>query len=70
MQRYMSIGTSTIVALMAAHRAVSKQSDATPATFAQTAVARFNLYLADHAHDRDANHAVSIARTEAADEYM
>ena len=70
MQRYMSIGTSTIVALMAAHRAVSKQSDARPAAFDQTVVASINLYLADHAHGRDANHAVSTARTETADEYM
>ena len=67
MQRYMSIGTSTIVALMAAHRAVSKQSDATPATFDQTVVASINIYLVDHAHDR---HPVSAARTETADESM
>lgn len=68
MQRYMSIGTSFIVALMAAHRAVSKHSDATPAAFDQTVVASINLYLANHAHGRGANHAVATARTETANE--
>jgi hypothetical protein len=63
MQRYMSIGTSTIVALMEAHRAVSKQSDATPATFDQTVIASINIHLVDHAP-----HIPSAAGTDAADE--
>ena len=65
MQRYMSIGTSTIAALMVAHRAISKQSNATPATFDQPPVASINIYLAD-----DANHILSATRTETADDYM
>jgi hypothetical protein len=48
---------------MEAHRAVSKQSDATPATFDQTVIASINIYLVDHAP-----HIPSAAGTDAADE--
>jgi hypothetical protein len=45
MQRHHSLGTSTIVALMAAHRAVSSRPYETPAVFDQEAVTTISRYL-------------------------
>jgi hypothetical protein len=49
MQRYHSLGTSTIVALMAAHRAVSSRAYVTPTVFDQEAVTTTSRYLAGDA---------------------
>jgi hypothetical protein len=46
MQRYFSVGTSTLVALMAAHREAANSSKTRPAIFDQAIVAEMNRYLA------------------------
>jgi hypothetical protein len=49
MQIHRSLGTSAIVALMAAHRAASGASDDSPLAFDQAAVVRIAQCLTDHA---------------------
>jgi hypothetical protein len=47
MERHLSTGVATIVALMAAHRGASG-APGEPATYCQEAVARIDAYLHDH----------------------
>jgi hypothetical protein len=54
MPRLPSMNIKTLVALMAAHRAVSSQSDESCTVFDQAAVARMKHYLTDDAYKRDA----------------
>ena len=53
MQIHRSLGTSAIVALMAAHRAASGASDDAPPAFDQAAVVRMTQCLMGHAAEAD-----------------
>jgi hypothetical protein len=64
MQRHHSLGTSTIVALMAAHRAVSSRPYATPAVFDQEAVTTISRYLAGDALALDEKRALPTTDSE------
>lgn len=49
MQRFFSVGISTLVALMAAHREAANSSKTIPAVFNQADVAKMKPYLAGNA---------------------
>ena len=67
MPRPASMNIATLVALMAAHRAVSSRSDDAGSVFDQAAVARMQHHLEDLAHGSDACRGLSGVIVENAD---
>jgi hypothetical protein len=67
MQRYFSVGISTLVALMAAHRKAANSSESAPAVYDQTCVTELILNLAGNAPAGDAEQTPAAAVTEHAD---
>jgi len=61
MQRYFSVGISTLVALMAAHRKAANSSESAPAVYDQTCVTELILNLAGNAPAGDAEQTPAAA---------
>ena len=70
MLRYHSVGISTIVALMAAHRAVSNRRYATHTVFDQEAVTTIRRYLAGDALALDEKRALHVPDCENANDLL
>jgi hypothetical protein len=67
MPRYFSVGISTLVALMAAHREAANSSKAMPAVFNQASVTAMNLYLTGSAPAVNTERTPTVSATEHAD---
>jgi hypothetical protein len=62
MQRYLSTGVSTLVSLMAMHRAAARGDESASATFAREEIRQIDAYLAYLREDAEAREAVSLYR--------
>jgi hypothetical protein len=60
MQRYLSTGVSTLVALMAAHHAAARGDGSASATFAREEIMQIDAYLAYLQEDAEMREAVLL----------